>query len=136
MEINTFTQGLNESIKAFAIMQRASVVLLLLLLAAHVMADSAAAGTGPCPDGYHCCNGDKNGQCKSPCLKNGKACPQQGGTGGGHIKMRKLKADQAPLVIEAPEMVQLAAAKTEPSTVVPPVLTKKCGKGGCPTPCT
>lgn len=120
-------------------MSRAFVLLAVLLLAGmHVttgryLLEAAAAGTGICADGYHCCDRSKDGHCTKPCIKT--ACPQQGHP--GHIHMRKLvegeavepkmiegsadaQALDAPAVVEAAKMrddAQAAEALDAPAQV-------------------
>ena len=122
-------------------MSRAFFLLAVLLLAGmHVttgryLLEAAAAGTGICADGYHCCDRAKDGRCNKPCLKSGNACPQQGHP--GHIHMRKLvegesvepkmiegsadaQALDAPAVVEAAKMrddAQAAEALDAPARV-------------------
>lgn len=107
---------------------RATIILLPLLLAAHVTAgrelggqrkllDHSASGSGVCPDGYHCCGREKNGQCTEACKQAGLACPQQGHP--THIHMRKLseQADARPAEERAARLEDVPALSAKEAAV-------------------
>lgn len=70
----------------------------------------AAAGTGPCPDGYHCCSSVKNGHCTTSCMANRYVCPP---TGPKHPLMRKLAEGDAQDANEEPAAAHALDAPTQ-----------------------